>query len=208
LLRSTPGRWTPEDSVLCAFSMYLSLNDSSGAAELARSQLRESLPPQFFAFMHPLGTEWDAPIVGGMWRPPSVPGPEVFDLRSAQVRAAALASPPSRLTLQEEPVVGSNSWVVAGSRAANGAALLANDMHLGLRLPHVWYRARLIVTGAEARDLVGVTLPGCGDETPIVPGLPHLADVGMAGQGLQATVGFASKVPISSRVDANRVSPA
>jgi penicillin amidase len=160
LLRSTPVRWTPEDSVLCAFSMYLSLNDSSGAAELARSQLRESLPPRFFAFMHPLGTEWDAPIVGGTWRPPPVPGPEVFDLRSAQFRAAALASPPSRLALQEEPVVGSNSWVVAGSRAANGAALLANDMHLGLRLPHVWYRARLIVTGTEARDLVGVTLPG------------------------------------------------
>jgi penicillin amidase len=35
-------------------------------------------------------------------------------------------------------------------------------MHLGLRLPHVWYRARLIVDaeGAAKRDLVGVTLPG------------------------------------------------
>lgn len=158
LLRSTPRRWTAQDSILCAFSMYLSLNDSSGAAELAHARLRASLPPQLFAFMHPLGTEWDAPITGGSWRPPPVPGPDVFDLRRAP--AVALASTPSRLALEEQPVVGSNSWAVAGSHAANGAALLANDMHLGLRLPHVWYRARLIVTGAEARDLVGVTLPG------------------------------------------------
>jgi penicillin amidase len=158
LLRSTPRRWTAQDSILCAFSMYLSLNDSSGTAELANAQLHASLPPQLFAFLQPLGTQWDAPIVGGTWQPPPVPGPEIFDLRRSP--AGALASAPSRLALEEQPVIGSNSWAVAGTHAANGAALLANDMHLGLRLPHVWYRARLIVTGAEARDLVGVTLPG------------------------------------------------
>ncbi|HUG12838.1 MAG TPA: penicillin acylase family protein [Opitutaceae bacterium] len=53
--------------------------------------------------------------------------------------------------------VGSNSWAVAGSRTAGGAALVANDMHLGLRLPHIWYRAALTV-GGERID--GVTLPG------------------------------------------------
>ena len=77
-------------------------------------------------------------------------------------RTAALDTPPSPALLDDEPFVGSNSWAVAGTHAADGAALLANDMHLGLRLPHVWYRARLIVEpGREApRDLVGVTLPG------------------------------------------------
>ena len=161
LLRSEPRAWTAEDSLLCAFTMYLSLNDSSGERELARARLQASLPPQLFAFMHPLGTAWDAPIVGSTWRPAPIPGPEVFNLRGARVRAAALAAPPSRLELEEQPIPGSNSWVVAGSRTANGAALLANDMHLGLRLPHIWYRARLIVTAAaEARDLIGVTLPG------------------------------------------------
>ena len=64
--------------------------------------------------------------------------------------------------LDDEPFVGSNSWAVAGTHAEGNAALLANDMHLSLRLPHIWYRARLIVeSGSEApRDLVGVTLPG------------------------------------------------
>lgn len=165
LLRSTPRRWLPEDSILAAFSMYLSLNDSSGATELARAELRATLPPQLFAFMHPLGTQWDAPIAGGPWRPAPIPGPEVVDLRRPESRAVALAqifsTPPAAMPLEEMPVAGSNSWVVAGNRAANGSALLANDMHLGLRLPHIWYRARMVVTaGPESRDLIGVTLPG------------------------------------------------
>ncbi|MFN3591135.1 MAG: penicillin acylase family protein, partial [Thermaurantiacus sp.] len=47
----------------------------------------------------------------------------------------------------------------------NGAALVANDMHLGTRLPNTWYRARLIVRPADgsaepALDIVGATLPG------------------------------------------------
>src|SRR5262245_31487998 len=45
LLRSTPAPWRVEDSVLVAFSMYLNLNDSTGEEEVARQQLRETLPP-------------------------------------------------------------------------------------------------------------------------------------------------------------------
>ncbi len=162
LLGSQPVPWRIEDCVLVAFSMYLNLNDSSGEAELARARLREVLPRALYDFMHPLGTEWDAPIVGSTWQAPNIPGPEIFDLRSADARTAALTVPRSPGALEEEPVVGSNSWAVAGMRAKDNAALFANDMHLSLRLPHIWYRARLIVdAGAEApRDLVGVTLPG------------------------------------------------
>ena len=162
LLRSQPVPWRVEDSVLVAFSMYLNLNDSSGAEELARARLHEVLPRPLYDFLYPLGTEWDAPIVGGTWKAPPIPGAEVFDLRSADARTAALNTPPSPGTLGDEPFVGSNSWAVAGPRTKDNAALFANDMHLSLRLPHIWYRARLIVeSGAEApRDLVGVTLPG------------------------------------------------
>ena len=158
LLRSQPRAWTAEDSVLAAFSMYLSLNDSTGASEQARAALHEMLPAAMFAFLHPYGTSWDAPLSGGTWQAPPIPPAEVFDLRKqttvqARVRAHSDAS---------EEFVGSNSWAVDGAHSANGAALLANDMHLGLRLPHVWYRARLIVDTQDdsRRDLVGVTLPG------------------------------------------------
>ena len=59
--------------------------------------------------------------------------------------------------------VGSNSWAIAGRLTANGAALVANDMHLNQRVPIVWYHARLRVTGSAAEpalDMTGVTLPG------------------------------------------------
>ncbi len=161
VLRTRPGLWLAEDSILTAFAMYLSLNDSTGAAELARAQLHDVLPPVLSAFLRPLGTEWDAPVTGGTWRAPSVPGPEIIDLRQGGARAAALANPSSTVAPTEAAFAGSNSWAVDARHAADGAALLANDMHLALRLPATWYRARLILSDAEAaRDLVGVTLPG------------------------------------------------
>jgi penicillin amidase len=38
---------------------------------------------------------------------------------------------------------GSNNWVVAGAHSASGKPLLANDPHLGLSAPAIWYFARL-----------------------------------------------------------------
>lgn len=182
VLRSEPAPWRIEDSVLVAFSMYLNLNDSTGTNEIARGRLRNSLPPELYAFLHPVGTEWDAPIVGGPWRTPPIPGPETVDLRNsgapsesgtkntrnAQSRASdSSPQPPASSFFWSRSATkgmlpGSNSWAVAGTHTANGAALLANDMHLGLRLPNVWYQARLIVkaAGRNRRDLAGVTLPG------------------------------------------------
>jgi len=55
-------------------------------------------------------------------------------------------------------VLGSNSWAVSGSRTASGKPLLANDPHLGLELPAVWYEMHL-AAGSEF-EVIGVTLPG------------------------------------------------
>ena len=52
---------------------------------------------------------------------------------------------------------GSNSWVVDGTRSATGKPLLANDPHLGLTAPSVWYLAHLSWPGT---DIVGATMPG------------------------------------------------
>jgi len=51
----------------------------------------------------------------------------------------------------------SNNWVVAGSRTASGKPLLANDPHLGLAAPAVWYFAHLSAPGFE---VMGATFPG------------------------------------------------
>jgi penicillin amidase len=39
--------------------------------------------------------------------------------------------------------IGSNNWVVAGSRSETGMPLLANDMHLGIQMPSIWYEIGL-----------------------------------------------------------------
>ncbi len=57
--------------------------------------------------------------------------------------------------------VGSNNWAVAGSPQRQTAARwLANDMHLGLRVPNIWYRARLVVTVEEASTSPASRCPG------------------------------------------------
>ena len=53
--------------------------------------------------------------------------------------------------------LGSNSWVIAGSRTISGKPILANDPHLALRAPSVWYVARLEAPGYS---VAGATLPG------------------------------------------------
>jgi penicillin amidase len=54
--------------------------------------------------------------------------------------------------------VGSNNFAVSGALTADGRAIVANDMHLGLRAPNIWFRARLL-TGPDS-DVSGFTLPG------------------------------------------------
>ena len=59
---------------------------------------------------------------------------------------------------------GSNNFAVAGALTADGRAIIADDMHLGLRAPNIWFRARLRYadpTAPEGKvDVAGFTLPG------------------------------------------------
>ncbi|HEU4760837.1 MAG TPA: penicillin acylase family protein [Gemmatimonadales bacterium] len=64
---------------------------------------------------------------------------------------------PSSLVPRPSSTKGSNSWVVAGSRTASGLPLLANDPHLPLGVPSIWYLAVLHAPGIDAE---GATIPG------------------------------------------------
>ncbi len=56
---------------------------------------------------------------------------------------------------------GSNNWVVHPSASTTGHALLANDPHLSLTSPAIWWGSHLTVTrGADALDVAGTTFPG------------------------------------------------
>lgn len=166
LLRAAPEPWQPEDTPLVVYAMVLDLQDQQWPRESARGVLHDTLPPEFAAFLDPPGTEWDAPLRGEPFPAPSPPGPKVFDLRHphsprplAREGSGARAESSTQFA---EPLTGSNNWAVAGWLTAHGGALLANDMHLALRLPNIWYRAALIYPGGPGSEnrIDGVTLPG------------------------------------------------
>lgn len=163
VLRDAPRAWRPEDSVLVVYAMFLDLNDENGDREAMLGTMRDTLPEPLFAFLAPEGTEWDAPVKGGLAPSVPPPGPHVVDLRTLS-KAASSEGGVLRRSAQEldEAGLGSNNWAVDGAHTANGGALLADDMHLGLNVPNIWYRASLLWTGSAGamNRAIGVTLPG------------------------------------------------
>lgn len=152
LLRETPQPWQAADSLLVVYAMYFDLQESDGWSQRRRALLRQSLGPAFADFLYPRGTPHEAPIDGIMLQPPALPA------APADTKAPAANSPGE----PAEPVKGSNSFAVAGSLTTTGAAMVANDEHLRIAMPNIWYRARLILTqpGGDGLDLSGTTLPG------------------------------------------------
>jgi len=59
--------------------------------------------------------------------------------------------------LEPDVMPGSNNWVIAGSKMESGVPTLANDPHLGLNLPSIWYEMQL---NAPGMNVYGATLPG------------------------------------------------
>jgi penicillin amidase len=175
-LRADPAPWRDEDSLLCALAMYRDLQGRQPWQESVLGVMRETLPASLADFLAPVGTEWDAPIEGGPIAMPAVPGPDVVDLRKAKPAAAQALRPPEPgvLAVLGVPIFlgpagsdddafahGSNNWAVAGAHTAQGGALLANDMHLGISVPNTWFRLSLAFPGADGeRRVTGVTLPG------------------------------------------------
>jgi penicillin G amidase len=162
LLRQLPSEWQPEDSLLVALGMFPMLQDGTGEYERTLGLLYDTLPGPLADFLTPRGSSWDAALDDSHVTPPPLPGPDVIDLPK---RPAGWNLPPvlrssgeqTRKRRRRRTNGGSNSWAVAGSRSTHGGAILANDMHLQLMVPGVWYRASF-VTGDNR--ITGVTLPG------------------------------------------------
>ena len=162
VLRKMPRPWTREDTVLVIDAMAISLQDPTDGDERSRAAILDTYGETALAFLKPPLLEGSAALDGSA--PPAPPVPD-----AAQMTAHPLPpgfEPPApvafepvgrRSAVDDAPRPGSNSFALAGSRSAGGGALVANDMHLGLSVPHIWYRASLALPG---RTGTGTTLPG------------------------------------------------
>jgi penicillin G amidase len=176
-LRSRPAPWVPEDTFLVAYAMFGDLHDISGDHDYHEEVLRQALPPAALAFFHSHDATWSAALDGSTVTMAPIPSAAEFSTANGEGPALASASWPKVATgespqpddeseLSSRGTKGSNNWAVDGHRSGTGSAVVANDMHLSLRVPNTWYRARLVYQDPElgTQDVTGVTLPG----TPVV----------------------------------------
>ncbi|WP_281649047.1 penicillin acylase family protein [Parendozoicomonas sp. Alg238-R29] len=161
LLNQAPREWSPEDSFLAVFSMYLDLNDELAAMDQAKGFLSSVAGREVTEFLSPPQTRWDAPLVEDNSREPTIPGLELVDFREMAVSSFATLTG----TLKPVSAIGSNNFAVSGQLSKTGGAIVEDDMHLGLRVPTTWYRAQLVYKDQNReRRVNGLTLPG----TPFV----------------------------------------
>ena len=155
-------RWTPVDSLAWLKAMAWDLKGNY-SDEVTRARLSETLPVARINQLYPpYPAAKRAPILGAGARPaarsavpPALSRPDVgvqaSDRNTPKATPAqhealaqaerALAAVPALLGRGEG--IGSNSWVVAGSLTTTGKPLLANDPHLGLSPPGIWYQMGL-----------------------------------------------------------------
>jgi penicillin amidase len=177
LLGAKPVPWRPEDVALVSYAMWWDLQYGDIDDERIKRALSLRLGGAqcaggwscALAFFYPRGTSWDAPNAADK----AAPAAPIRMLRAEELNvrgtadAATSSDGPSiagplggrslRLSPPRPPAAGSNGWAVSGKFTSNGAALVASDMHLNLRVPTVWYRARLRM---GTLDLNGLTLAG------------------------------------------------
>jgi penicillin amidase len=142
VLRVKPEPWKPEHTIGWMMVMAWDLSGNwrtelgrlRFAAKLGRERAEEILPPP------PGETPASWPDYGSLYA----------DVAPAASDLLAKFAP-------YEEALGSNSWVVSGAHSVTGKPLLANDPHLGLQAPALWYFAHI---STPERNLVGATLPG------------------------------------------------
>ena len=167
-----PRPWTPADSLAIVGYMYRTLSNT-WPLEIDRAWVTQKVGPERAAQLFSQDSPDDRVIVGAA--PSSTPAPARSPATiSATLRSGSAASPGdsaasraedeafSVITASDEDEdvragTGSNNWVVNGAHTASGKPLLANDPHLELTVPDIWYVVHLTAPGWNVE---GAALPG------------------------------------------------
>lgn len=151
LLGVKPEPWTPTDSLVWSKVMALSLC-ANWEGELVRGKVVQKLGVEKAVkidLFYPEGVPVVIPPGTGSIAPSARELEKLYEEAKPYLALGTVGS-------------ASNNWVVAGHRTASGRPILANDPHLKLSLPSVWYEAHLIAGDDADRgriDVYGATLP-------------------------------------------------
>ena len=175
-------QWLPTDSILVIYSMYLDLQGTQVELDLAREALLSTFGNDIYSFITQ-PSNYQAALDASEIQLLEAEIPDypatLRTLTNQQKNGSGQSAEPStekntnssknnntaiaraQYNGTELPDIGSNNWAVTGSHTVTGAGLLANDMHLGLRVPIIWYRAQLNYQESGSKvQVTGVSLPG------------------------------------------------
>lgn len=150
VLRQAPEPWTPADSALVIYAMYLELQDGQGERKRSLDALHQRLPEDWYQFLTWHSGDWETGLIPFTHTPPPLP---------ETPWASAFQVPVDRYPVPEQSRSGSNAVAVAGALTSHGHAMIAGDSHGLLRVPNLWYRANWTIPTQE-HVVRGVTLPG------------------------------------------------
>lgn len=211
ILDYRPEKWSPLKSALLLKYMSNMLASYNRDAQMTR--LRDALGGQTVDALFPFSTPLTEPVIPAGtpldFEPPAVPGtsgtgaaerdgrPEIGEASDSSDASAASpwtdpvgrlgADGPRPLQPGPSPELGSNNWAVSGARTKSGFPILANDMHLALSLPAIWYAVQLTAPGV---DVIGATFAG---SPMVVAGLNRSAAWGFTNGGSDALDWYAVK---------------
>ncbi|HLS50032.1 MAG TPA: penicillin acylase family protein [Actinomycetaceae bacterium] len=162
--------WSPIDSLvwLKAMAWDLAANYEAELGRAAALRPLQSDPERVAELYPPYPAELNAPIVPGEVTEAAAVS-QVADGEGAAAQAAD-AIDSALAAVQAAPVfigegdgVGSNSFVISGEHTASGAPLLANDPHLAISAPGIWYQVGLHCRELSSRctfDVTGFSFAG------------------------------------------------
>lgn len=152
-----PEPWKPEDSLLVALGMFDTLTAGAEQEERMLSVMEKNLPEAVAAFLTPDTDRFTERLFGAAAaRRPAQPIP-VAALESLLAEHVPDATKLAQAVQMRDVMPGSNAWAVSGAKTHDGRAILANDMHLGISVPNIWYRCEM---NYQSVHVAGVTLPG------------------------------------------------
>ncbi|WP_299110551.1 penicillin acylase family protein [uncultured Winogradskyella sp.] len=150
LLDYKPEAWTPKKSALLLMYMTKMLAggdedmENTNALRLFGKERFDLLFPDFFDITDPIipkETDWSYIDVPQTKNPNTKP---ILDSIAETID-------------KPDPNYGSNNWAISDKKSTTGNAILANDPHLGLNLPSIWFVMQLSTPNHNA---FGATLPG------------------------------------------------
>jgi penicillin amidase len=168
--------WTPADSVswlkAMAWDLRGNMDDEIARARMSArrtpAEIAQLYPPYPYARHRPIVDQgavvdkvFEQNASGGGTRKPSRPPLDPAAVRAlGQVDRGLEGIPP---LVGHGDGIGSNAWAVDGDHSTTGRPILANDPHLGVSLPGVWYQMGLHCTTVDQRcpfDVTGFTFAG------------------------------------------------